>query len=122
MSQGAALDGNVSLFLSEESIYMKRPVWHVTCAIKRFNLTIFYHDKKKKKLHRLKNSVKLPQNRIIPSSAIKFNRLVSCVWNTHGSVPSSRPYPCNQVRKEPIKTIQTIKTHTQKAEAKQSNI
>lgn len=34
---------------------------------------------KEKEKHRLKNSVKLPRDRIIPSSAIKFNSLVSCV-------------------------------------------
>lgn len=74
MSQGAALDRDVSLFLSEESVYMRRPIWHATCATEKFNLTTFYQLKKK--THRDKG---IPQNRIIPSSAIKFNSLVSCV-------------------------------------------
>lgn len=50
---------------------------------KKVNLTTFYHLKKKKRNKKTtqirKNSVNLPQNRIITSSAIKFNSLVSCV-------------------------------------------
>lgn len=44
-----------------------------------FSQHFFNKNKKKKEKHRLKNSVKLPQHRIIPSSAINSNSLVSCV-------------------------------------------
>lgn len=49
---------------------MRRPIWHARRATENFNLTTFYHKK---------NPYTDQTTLIIPSSAIKFNSLVSCV-------------------------------------------
>lgn len=75
LCEGAGEQHSIESVLSEESIFKRRPVWHVP----RKNSILQQFIKRNGKKDRLKNSVKLPRDRIIPSSAIKFNSLVSCV-------------------------------------------